>query len=145
MNGDRWRVEADDEWLASHSSDNFARMRRRARLGLGDAISNSVLAGTVFSPQRNPKLRFEKSFTEQIRYAERHYSYTAINVDLRQCRMCGRRSRVTHNIAMVGADGRRTIVGEIYRCRSCHADSWMFRSRMPRTRAGLARDRKVVL
>ena len=53
----KWRVEADDEWLATHSSDSFQRLRRRSRLlrGLAEAMSNAEL-GPLGGAPRRPQL-----------------------------------------------------------------------------------------
>jgi hypothetical protein len=138
-------VEADEAWLAEHRSDTFARLRRRMPLRLGEAVSNSVLNGTIFSTPRNPRLKLYGHRTEQIRYAESQYAYTAIAMDLGRCRVCGQALLTTHRIVLVGGDGRRTRVGQVTRCRRCHSGSWMFQSRMPSVLAARRRDQKVVL
>jgi hypothetical protein len=51
----------------------------------------------------------------------------------------------THRILLVAADGRRSRVGEVSRCRRSHNGSWMFQSRMPSVLAARRRDQKVVL
>jgi hypothetical protein len=120
-------------------------MRRRLPGHIGRAFADSVLAGTVMSPQRNPQLRLDANYTEQVRYAERHYAYTAVNVALHRCRACRGLRLVRHRISLVAQDGRRTLVGTVDGCLRCHADSWLFRSRMPRVVAFEARNDKAVL
>jgi hypothetical protein len=147
MGGRRqWRVEGDDAWLAEHSSQTFARLRRRLPSHAGRIFADSVLGGTVFSgPKRNPQLRLDSRYTEQIRYAERQYAYTAVRVELYRCRLCGGGQLVRHRISLVAADGRRTHVGQLSRCFRCDSESWLFRSRMPSVVASRARYAKVVL
>ncbi|MGE5828716.1 MAG: hypothetical protein ACM30G_10195 [Micromonosporaceae bacterium] len=141
----QWRVEGDDDWLAEHRGDTFVRLRRRLPGHAGRVFADSVLGGTVFSPRRNPQLRLDSRYTEQIRYAERQYAYTAVTVELQHCRVCGGRRLVRHRIALVAADGRRTHVGQLAGCFRCHSESWLFRSRMPSVVAYRVRNDKVVL
>lgn len=141
-----WRVEADDDWLAAHSSDTFARIRRLYGAGLLNGVSNSVLGGTVIGgTPRRPRLKLDTGHGEQIRYAERQYQYTAVMINYRTCRMCGRRDLVVHRIIMIHSDGQRFRVGTLAKCQRCAADSWLFRSRMPSIVAKRWRDRKVVI
>lgn len=141
----QWRTEGDDAWLADHRSETFIRLRRRLPGQVGRAFADSVLGGTLFSPRRNPQLKLDSRYTEQIRYAERQYSYTAVHVTMHRCRACGGRRLIRHRISLVATDGRRTLVGELAGCLRCNADGWMFRSRMPSVVAFRSRNYKVVL
>jgi hypothetical protein len=42
-------------------------------------------------------------------------------------------------------DDESVPVGTVWMCRSCQADSWSFRSRMPTTVRARQRSRKIVL
>jgi len=141
----QWRVEGDDAWLADHRGTLFLRLRRRMPSQYGRAFADSVLGGTVFSPQRNPQLKLDSDYTEQVRYAETRYAFTAVNVSLHECRTCRGMRLVRHRVSLVAEDGRRTVVGVVNGCMRCNADSWLFRSRMPRVMAYHARNDKVVL
>jgi hypothetical protein len=143
---DEWRTEADDEWLAAHRSDNFARMRRRLKqLGLvGDAVSNAEMGPFGGSP-RKPQLKIGGKAYAVVRYVEHRISYTTISVELDRCPRCGSPLAERHRLVRVGPEGGRTIVGVIRACRRCDATSWLFRSRMPASRRGRRRDRKAVL
>ena len=146
-----WRTEADAEWLARHSSDGFARWRRRlARFGLvGDAFSNAEL-GPFRGAPRNPELRRTGKSYAVIRYTEYQISYTTVHVELAWCRRCGGRleiHRVVRRGKLHGGGeilGER-IVGEVRACRRCDAGSWIFQSHMPATNRARARSRYVVL
>jgi hypothetical protein len=141
-----WRVEADDEWLATHSSDNFARLRDRlSRLGVfGDAWSGAELGPFAGAP-RNPQLKIATKTYAAIRYAEHLLAYTTIRVDLQRCRRCERRFVEVHRVTCVGEDGVWVSVGAVRVCRTCQANSWMFYSRMPSVVRARIRARKVVL
>lgn len=140
-----WRIEADPEWLATHSSDTFQRLRRRTRLlgGLGDATSNAELGPFGGAPRR-PQLKIGSKEYSVVRYADHHLSYTVIQVDPVVCRRCGASMAERHLIARM-TDGVRTPVGSVRMCRNCQAESWMFRSHMPATRRARRWGRKVVL
>jgi hypothetical protein len=144
-----WRTEADDEWLATHKSQTFARFRRRlARLGLagpiGDAVSRAEL-GPFGGAPRNPQLKLGGKTYSVIRYTEHRIAYTTISVDLQRCRRCGGLLVEVHRVTAVDASGVRSVVGAVRMCRRCQADSWLFYSRMPATRRARRRARKVVL
>jgi len=140
-----WRVEADDEWLATHSSDTFQRLRRRTRLlgGLGDAMSNAEL-GPFGGAPRKPQLKIGSKEYSVVRYADHHLSYTVIQVDPVVCRRCGASMAERHLIARM-TDGARSPVGAVRMCRNCQAESWLFHSHMPSTRRARQWGRKVVL
>jgi hypothetical protein len=140
-----WRIEADDEWLAAHSSDTFQRLRRRARLlgGLADAMSNAELGPFGGAPRR-PALRIGRKDYSVVRYADHHLSYTVIQVDPVVCRRCGALMAERHLVSRL-SDGIRTTVGAVRMCRNCQAEAWLFHSHMPTTRRARARGRKVVL
>jgi hypothetical protein len=143
---ERWRIEADDEWLAAHRSDNFARLRRRLR-GLGgfsDAISRAEL-GPFGGAPRNPRLKIGGKAYAVVRYAEHRISYTAVQIDPQLCRRCGRRLVEAHRVTFVAADGTRTVVGAVRICRRCQTESWLFHSGMPSVHRARVRARKVVL
>lgn len=146
MAGEAWRVEADDEWLAAHKSDTFARLRRKfARFGvLGEAMSNAEM-GPFGGAPRNPRLKLGGKTYAFIRYAEHRISYTAIVLDLQSCRRCGRRLVHVHRIKTVREDGTRRLVGTVRMCRRCRASSWLFFSRMPTVERAREVARKVVL
>ncbi len=143
---ERWRVEADDEWLAGHRSDTFARMRRRLRrLGaLSDAVSQAEM-GPYGGAPRNPRLKVGGRAYAVIRYTTHHIVYTTIEIDPGRCRRCGRRMVEVHRIVCARGDAGRAAVGTVRTCRSCQADSWLFWSRMPATTRARTTDRKVVL
>jgi hypothetical protein len=143
-----WRGEADDEWLTTHRGDTFATLRGFLQpfIGtrIGDAVSRSEIAGVLLSPPRNPPLG-RPSRTEQVRYAEQHYAYTTIQVDLALCRICGSRLLERHRVWLVPGNGLRRTIGEVRMCRSCQADSWMFHSHMLSAAYARSRGSKVVL
>jgi hypothetical protein len=141
-----WRIEADDEWLDRHSSDSFGRLRRRfGRLGkVGDAVSQAEL-GPFGGAPRNPRLKIGGRSYSVVRYVEHRIAYTAIQIDLQLCRVCGHRLLEVHEIRTVAEGGARVAVGAVRMCRHCRADSWMFYSRMPTTEQARVTARKVVL
>lgn len=140
-----WRIEADDEWLAAHSSDTFQRLRRRTRLmaGLAEATSNAELGPFGGAPRR-PVLRIGRKDYSVVRYADHHLSYTVIQVDPVECRRCGMKMAERHLIGRL-ADGVRTTVGAVRMCRNCQAEAWLFHSHMPAARRARRQGRKVVL
>jgi hypothetical protein len=141
----KWRVEADDEWLAAHSSDTFQRLRRRARLlgGLAEAMSNADLGPFGGAPRR-PQLKVGGRTYSVVRYVQHHYAYTVIQVDLVRCDRCGRELAERHDIRYV-REGALTSIGAVRMCRGCQADGWLFHSRMPAAARARAIGRKVVL
>jgi hypothetical protein len=143
---EQWRTEADDEWLAGHRSDNFARLRRRLRrLGaLSDGISQAELGPFGGAPRR-PQLKIGGRSYAVVRYTTQHIAYTTIHLDLTRCRRCGRPLVEVHRIVSVAGDGLRTTVGAVRRCRKCQADSWLFHSRMPSVERARNVARKIVL
>jgi hypothetical protein len=136
-----WRTEADDTWHASHRSTFFKRRRRSA---MGQAFSMAELGPFQGAP-RNPRLKLVDKDYSHVRYVVRHISYTAIQVDLLDCRICGHRLLEEHRMMTWTQDGAVRMVGSIRRCRRCHQQSWLFTSHMPTTRAARRRDAKVVL
>lgn len=141
-----WRVEADDEWLAAHSSANFERIRRRLR-GFGrmaDAVSLAEL-GPYGGAPRNPKLKIGGKAYAVVRYAMHSISHTTITVDLDRCRRCGRLLEERHALTCVDERGHRVVVGSVRTCRRCQAESWMFHSGMPSVGRARRVARKVVL
>jgi hypothetical protein len=140
-----WRVEADDEWLATHSSDTFQRLRRRARLlgRIGDAASNAEL-GPLGGAPRNPPLKVGGRTYSVVRYVEHRYAYTVIQVDVVRCHKCGRDLAEEHRIRYVG-NGLRRPIAAVRLCRACEAGAWLFYSRMPATARAREIGRKVVL
>lgn len=142
---DGWRTEADEAWLAQHSSNNFARWRRRlARLGIvGEALSNAEL-GPFGGARRNPELRRTDKAYAVIRYTEHQISYTTVHIDLAWCRRCGGRLEI-HQVVRRSERIGEYVVGEVRGCRRCDAGSWLFESHMPRTRRARARGRYTVL
>jgi hypothetical protein len=143
---DGWRVEADAEWLAAHSSDNFGRLRRRLRqVGrMADAVSHAELGPFAGAP-RNPRLKLGGRAYAVVRYAEHRMSYTAVTVHIDRCRRCGRRLVERHTLVMLSESGVRLPVGVVRTCRRCQADSWMFYSRMPAVERARRATRKIVL
>jgi hypothetical protein len=135
-----WRVEADDEWHAEHRSAFFKRRRSK----LFDAVSHAELGPFGGAPRR-PTLKLTDKDYSHVRYAERHFSYTAIQIDLLECRVCGHRMLEQHRLLMRAADGSEFAIGHVRKCRRCHKESWLFTSHMPATVAARRRDAKVVL
>jgi RNase P subunit RPR2 len=142
----RWRVEADAEWLAKHSSTNFARLRMRVGKlsGLASAMSNAEM-GPYGGAPRKPQLKLGGRAYAVIRYAHHRLSYTTVRVELERCPRCGRPMVEAHNAARVRADGGQVSVGTVRKCRRCDADSWLFASRLPATTRARIKARKVVL
>lgn len=142
-----WRVEADDEWLASHSSDTFARVRRifHPFARTGDAISHSALGGILGGAARNPELNVRGIVAAQVRYAEQQYAYTTTQVDLDVCRRCGNTLEERHRLLLVDCDGGRRSVGAVRACRGCDTESWLLKSHMPSAHRLVAQRAKVVL
>jgi hypothetical protein len=135
-----WRAEADDDWHAGHRSTFFKRRRSR----WAEAISNAELGPFAGAPRR-PQLKITDRGYSHVRYAERHFSYTTIQIDLLECRICGHRLLEQHRLMMRSADGSEYSVGHVRKCRNCHKESWLFTSHMPATLAARRRDAKVVL
>jgi hypothetical protein len=135
-----WRIEADDQWHATHRSMFFKRRRSR----LADSISNAQLGPLAGAPRR-PTLKLTDKDYSYVRYAERLFSYTIIQIDLLDCRVCGHPLLEQHRLLMRAADGSERTVGHIRRCRQCHKEAWLFTSHMPATVAARRRDAKVVL
>jgi hypothetical protein len=140
-----WRIEADDEWLAAHSSATFQRLRRRTRLlaGVADAMSNAELGPFGGAPRR-PTLRVGTKEYSVVRYVDHHLSYTVIQVDPVVCRRCGAAMAERHLVGRL-SNGVRTTVGAVRMCRNCQSEAWLFHSHMPATRRARAWGRKVVL
>lgn len=140
-----WRVEADNEWLAAHSSDTFQRLRRRSRLlsQLGEAMSNAELGPFGGAPRR-PQLKIGGRAYSVVRYVQHHYAYTVIQVDPVRCDRCGCDVAEQHHIRYVRG-GEHTSIAAVRMCRSCQADAWLFHSRMPAATRARAISRKVVL
>jgi hypothetical protein len=140
-----WRVEADDEWLAAHSSDTFHRLRRRTRLmaGLGEALSNAELGPFGGAPRR-PVLKIGGKAYSFVRYADHHLTYTVIQVDPVVCRRCGAEVAERHRVQYVRGD-TRISVATVQMCRGCQAESWLFHSHMPAAEQARTIGRKVVL
>jgi len=143
-----WRAEADDAWLADHRGDAFGRIRRIMRFGtgLGTAIADSAAQGFLLSPPRNPTLKVKDITGEQIRYAERQYAFTTVQlVRDDACRRCGGPYADTHRLVFVDQYGGQMSVGAIRKCRRCDADAWLFRSWMPAYQRRAARNARAVL
>jgi hypothetical protein len=144
--GDSWRVEADDEWLAGHRSQTMTRFRRRFSrvLTVGNAVSNAELGPFAGAP-RNPPLRVATSRYSVIRHVVALYAHTSIGVMLEYCRVCGRPAQEAHHAIMVRSDGARVYLGAVRKCRSCAGDSWLFHSRMPSVVKARREAAKIVL
>ena len=142
-----WRTEADDEWLAAHSGDAFARIRRvfNPLAGGADAVSHSALNSIFGGAPRNPQLKVKDVTAEQVRYAEQHYSYTACQIDLGACRRCGNVLEERHRLLFVDPHGNRHQIGQARACRNCAAESWLFTSHMPGARRLAASRAKIAL
>ncbi len=142
---DEWRTEADAEWLASHRSENFARIRRRmGRIGgLPAAMSHAEL-GPFGGAPRSPELKIPGAKYSTVRYAAHRITYTTIHVYLERCRRCGAIVE-SHRLIYIREDGARRVIGSLRACRRCQANSWMFYSRMPSAVRARAWARKVVL
>jgi hypothetical protein len=151
VDGESWRVEADDEWLAAHKSSNFAKFRQKLAnlglLGLGEAASGAApaLLGPMAGAPRRPQLKIGGKAYAVVRYAEHRISYTTIALDIERCRRCGYRLVHVHRITMVRENGTRRVVGTVRMCRRCKANSWLFFSRMPTVERARERARRVVL
>lgn len=148
MADEAWRAEADDAWLATHRSTFFRRLRRRFRMfgGVGDAVSQAEM-GPFGGAPRNPKLTVDdgnKAYAV-VRYTTNQIAYTATTMNPDECRRCGRPLVEKHEITCVEEEGVRVPVGSVRTCRSCQADSWLLRSRMPTVTRARAVARKVVL
>jgi hypothetical protein len=141
-----WRVEADDEWLATHRSDTLGRLRRRFAFlgGLAGAVSEAEMGPYGGAPRR-PRLRIGGRTYAYVRYTTQHIAYTSIRVDPDRCRRCGQELVEAHRIGYAQGDTVRVPVGTVRVCRACQADSWSFHSRMPTTVRARWRARKVVL
>jgi hypothetical protein len=137
---EHWRIEADDQWHAAHRSTFFKRRRSR----LADAISHAELGPFGGAPRR-PQLKLTDRGYSHVRYAERHFAYTAIQIDLLECRVCGHRLLEQHRLVMRAQDGSERMVGRVRKCRRCHKESWLFTSHMPAVLAARRRGAKVVL
>ena len=134
-----WRVEADDAWLAAHRSTFFKRRRSKVLTAVADA-------GLPFTgPPRNPRLKLPDQGYSAVRYAQRAYAYTAIQIDLLECRVCGYRLLERHRMISWSREGQSTIIGNVQQCRRCQRTSWLFTSHMPAAVKGRKRDSKVVL
>src|SRR5215203_4309259 len=90
---DRWRQEADDEWLAGRRSAFF----KRRRGALGRAMADAEL-GPFRGAPRNPRLTLQSKGYAVVRYALREYAYATIQVDLLDCRICGHRLLEEHRL-----------------------------------------------
>ena len=143
---ERWRVEADDAWLATHRSDNFNRIRRRLRgmSRLADAMSHAELGPFAGAP-RNPRLKIGGKAYAVVRYAEHRISYTTVTIDPDICRRCGRPLLESATVTCVDEHGARVRVGTVRTCRRCQADSWMFHSGMPSVMRARRVARRIVL
>jgi hypothetical protein len=143
---EEWRVEADDEWLAGHTGQSLARLRRRlSAFGrVGDAISQAEVGPFAGAP-RNPRLKIGGRAYSVVRYAEHRISHTVIAVELERCRRCDGVLVETHRPTTVDHNGVRATIGAVRMCRKCQADAWLFSSRMPTTNRARRRSRKVVL
>jgi hypothetical protein len=143
---DGWRIEADDEWLASHRSTSFANLRlRMRRFGLvADAVSQAEM-GPYGGAPRNPRLKPGTKAYAVVRYATHRITYTTVYVELRRCRFCGQRVAEVHRMVYVRRNGDQMVVGALQACRRCQGDSWLFRSRMPSVVRARAQYRKVVI
>ena len=143
-----WRTEADEEWLARHRSNRFARIRRllgRAGFGLADAVSQAEL-GPLGGAPRKPKLKTddaEYSVIRPVAHGIAHMTIAAA-MDPERCRRCGRAVEV-HGMTRVGPDGERVNIGSIQECPHCGADSWQLRSHMPGVERFRRQARKTVL
>lgn len=128
-----WRTEADDAWLAAHSSDTFARIRAYLSplVGPADALSQSPVSAILGGAPRNPVLRVRDIQAEHVRYAEQRYAYTTVTVTRSLCRRCGDVVQQIYRLARVDEAGRRDEWGSVRACGRCDAESWMFKSHMP--------------
>ena len=143
-----WRTEADEEWLARHRSNRFARIRRLfgGAAGLADAISRAEL-GPLGGAPRKPKLKTDEaeySVVRPVAHGIAHMTIAAATTDSQHCRRCGQTVEV-HGMTQVGPDGERVNVGSIQECRHCGADSWQLRSHMPGVERFRRQARKTVL
>lgn len=145
--GTDWRIEADDAWLAAHSSDTLARLCRRLPwlAGLAGAVSHADTGPFAGAP-RNPRLTIGGRAYAFPRDAGRQFAYTAVRVaEPARCPRCDRPLAELHRIVDAREDGAAEAVGAVIGCRGCAGDSWLFRSRMPQTFRARAASRKTVL
>lgn len=144
--GDEWRTEADEEWLAAHSSQAMARLRHRLRRTgfLGDAVSQAEL-GPFGGAPRKPNLHPGPKRYSVVRFVIATYSHTAISVELERCGQCGGSFLEVHRALRVREDGVPAVIGEVRMCRGCQRESWMFHSHMPTAAKMRTTARKVVL
>src|SRR5204863_2807093 len=100
-----WRVEADDEWLATHRSDVLGRLRRRFRAlsGLAGAVSEAEMGPYGGAPRR-PRLRIGGRAYAYVRYTTQHIAYTSIRVDPDRCRRCGQELVEAYRIGYAQGD-----------------------------------------
>lgn len=140
VTGEDWRYEADDAWLAGRRSTFFRRRRVRYLNVLADAE-----LGPFRGPPRNPTLKLTDKAYSHVRFAPRHYSYTAIQVELLHCARCGHRLLEEHRLVVHRSEGSRRTLGLVRMCRRCEKESWLFVSHMPSALAGRRRDRKTAL
>ena len=121
------------------------RFRRRfSRIRIADAVSHAEL-GPFGGAPRNPQLRVATSRYSVVRHVVAVYAYTQIRVMLEYCRDCGRPMQEAHHAVTVRSDGVRLTLGAVRRCRSCAADSWLFRSHMPSVQRARRQAAKTVL
>jgi hypothetical protein len=151
-----WRREADEEWLAAHSSDTFGGLRRGlARVGLGGTLGEAVSmadTGPFAGAPRNPKLKPESKDYSTVRPAEQRYGHTVVQVDRGPCRRCGAEPAAAERVTCVREDGGRVVVGTVRLCQACGgrpgrpgpAGSATGLA-MPATRRARERARRVVL
>lgn len=135
-----WRTEADDAWRAAHRGTFFKRRRSRFMAAVADAE-----LGPFRGAPRNPRLKLPEQGYSHLRYAQRTYAYTTIQIDLEECRVCGHRLVERHRMMTWTQFGVVRLVGSVRKCRRCHRESWLFTSHMPATARGRRRDAKVVL
>lgn len=145
---EEWRTEADDEWLAGRRSGLMRRLRRRfgALGGIGAAVSNAETGPFAGAP-RNPRLKVDDGNKAYgvVRYTTQHIAYTATSVNPDECRRCGSPLVERHEIECVRGEEVHVPVGTVRVCRSCQAESWLLRSRMPAVSRARRVARKYVL
>src|SRR5207249_3701247 len=143
---EQWRVEADDEWLAEHSSANFERVRRRFRgiSRFAEAVGNAEW-GPFGGAKSKPQLKIGGKAYSVVRYVHQRITYTSVSVELDHCWSCGYPLEERQELTCVGEEGERVVVGAVRTCRRCQSDSWIFRSRMPAVNRARKVARRVVL
>ena len=147
MTDERWRAEADDEFVAERRSGLMAWLRRRFRImgPVAGAFSHAETGPYAGAP-RDPNLRVDDEKTySAVRYTTNQVAYITTTTNPGECHRCGQPLVEKHEIEYVRDEDTHVPIGAVRTCRGCQADSWMLRSQMPATaRARRTARRNVV-